>query len=86
MSCYIKFPDELIAVPGYPGYVWSIDEQALYSYKSGVLHKMHLEKPTRWNKYKEGYRVSKNGVKRKLSVRRLQTLTPTPITVKYENE
>jgi len=86
MTTYITFPDELIAVPRCPGYVWNIDEQKLYSYKSGVLHELQFTKASHWNNFREGYRISRGGQRRMLTIQYLQTLKPAHTTVEYKHD
>ena len=60
----------------YPGYFWSTLDKELYTLKgSGVLRPLTPVKPSHWNDYLHGYRVSHKGVRKILRLSYLNTLT-----------
>ncbi len=47
----------------FSGYYWHAYEKHLYSCKSGVLKKLKLQKPSKWNHHRFGYSISNHGKK-----------------------
>jgi len=77
----ITFPPEFVTTK-YPGYFWNTATQRLFSIKvSGELRELQFQKANRWNKYREGYRVSVKGQKRTLTLEYLKTLQSQIIPV-----
>lgn len=65
-----------------PGYFWSINDQKLYSIKSGILREMILSVPNRFNGMSlPAYRVSFEGKKRYITLEELIRLEPTPSVI-----
>lgn len=66
----------------YPGYFWNVNDQKLYSIKSGVLKPLTLRKAF-YNRYVDfpiGYNVSNNGVSRFVSLETLKQIRYTGAT------
>lgn len=78
----IQFPPSFVQLDRYPGYYWNVQEQKLYSAKSGVLKPLHFMKAfngyskflRRNVDFKAGYHISVNGVKIKLNLEDLRLL------------
>jgi hypothetical protein len=72
----ITFPNDKFVKTRYPGYVWHLEEQVLYSFKSGVLKRLKRSPGFNrsWNPIPAGYQVSVNGVPRYLHEWRLKEL------------
>ena len=72
----VTLPAQFIATK-YPGYYWNEDTETLFSCKqSGVLREMVYIRPTYFNNYFSGYRISVNGQKRHLWLDKLRKLKP----------
>lgn len=72
----VKLPPQFVATK-YPGYFWNVQDQKLYSLKvSGILTTLTRIRPSRWNQYREGYRVSVRGRDRLLTMQYLEGLLP----------
>jgi hypothetical protein len=70
------FPPEFTPIVKYPGYVWNLKEQHLYSYKSGSLKRLPLNHPNHFNHWREpGYKISHLGIRRGISLAWLKKLT-----------
>lgn len=83
MNTFVTLPENLVAVPGYPGYVWDIIDHKLFSFKSGELKELKMVKGNYWNNGFDCYRVSRYGIKRTLIVMRLKTIKPKHTVVDY---
>ena len=72
----IMFPLEFVPTI-YPGYVWNVKEQHLYTYKLGTLRKLPVQRPNPWNQADAPfYSVSHLGKKRRLWVSTLKAMSP----------
>jgi hypothetical protein len=83
MNTFVAFPENLVAVPAYPGYVWDVVDHKLYSFKSGLLKEMKMIKGNHWNKGYDCYHVSRYGIRRTLILKWLKTIKPKQTTVDY---
>jgi hypothetical protein len=74
----IKFPSKHFVKTIYPGYFWNIEEQKLYSIKSGVLKPLKFQKGgmRTTNNFitRPGYKVSINNTTKFVSLTYLKTL------------
>lgn len=71
----ITFPPEFVATK-YPGYFWNTRTQTLFSIKvNGVLKQIKKSRPSVFNRYLKGYRVSHEGIRRNLTTEYLTALT-----------
>ena len=86
MTSFIKFPDDLIAIPKFPGYCWHITEEKLYSFKYGELRALKLG--TAW--WHQGklippcYRISREGIRHNLYPDILKKIAIKQTTVGYK--
>lgn len=75
----IHFPPEYIKTD-YPGYLWNVKEQKLYSLKvNGVLKPLTFQRGGVWipklgSKTIPGYRISHNGIKKTITLNYLRSL------------
>lgn len=82
----VQFPPSFVQLDRYPGYYWNVDDQQLYSIKSGVLSPIKIKQayrgPTRGGfiDTEAGYVISINGQRRKLTQRYLSTIGLMPDT------
>lgn len=83
----ITFPPEFVLTK-YPGYVWNIQTKQLYSFKTGVLKLVKKNKPSRFFRYFDGYRISHEGQRRDLPMSDLLKLTQgdSVISIIEDNE
>lgn len=79
---YVTFPHEFIAVPRHPGYYYNIKNKTLYSIKvDGVLKPLKKHKESKFNRYRSGWVVSRNGHKWYIEEGYLNSLIPVASTV-----
>ena len=72
------FPLQFVPITIYPGYVWNVEELQLYSYKSGILKKLTLNRPGTWNRKinEPYYSISHLGRRRYLRLSQLKKVLP----------
>lgn len=78
---YLTFPEHLVAIPKYDGYVWNLNEEKLYSFKRGNLREMRkyfgkCHSLPFYLKGKEYYVISHEGTQRYLFVKKLKKIKP----------
>jgi hypothetical protein len=77
----VTLPREFVATK-FPGYFWNTTEKKLYSVKvSGYLHPLKSIKPSHFNDWTAGYKVSVQGERRWLRLDYLNRLRPNEDTV-----
>lgn len=68
----ITFPDGFVATR-FPGYFWNTTDEKLYTMKvTGVLRPMRISSPPPGRADHESYRVSVNGVRRRLTTAQIK--------------
>lgn len=73
----VKFPPEFVKLK-FPGYFWNVNEKKLYSIKvDGILKPLHFSKggTFHFQTIEPGYVISVGGVKRRLPLSYLHTIT-----------
>ena len=70
---YVNLPENFVATK-FPGYFYKVDENKVYSIKSGVLKPMRIYKPNYWNKQRMDFVViSHRGHRHQLVLEQLKT-------------
>ena len=68
----ITFPDGFVATR-FPGYFWNTTDEKLYTMKvTGVLRPMRISSPPPGYADHESYRISVNGVRRRLTTAQIK--------------
>lgn len=71
----VTLPSEFVATK-YPGYFWNTRTRRLFTAKLGVLRELKRSGPNKWNYFRDGYKVSHEGVNRFLEYADLLKLQP----------
>ena len=82
----ITFPDGFVATR-FPGYFWNTTDEKLYTMKvTGVLRPMRISTPPPDQPDRASYRVSVNGVRRRLTTAQIKRiLVRVTVTVPVAN-
>ena len=72
----ITFPDGFVATR-FPGYFWNTTDEKLYTMKvTGVLRPMRISYPPLYEDDHASYRISVNGVRRRLTTAQIKRALP----------